>query len=484
MVDKMDRGFAGARPATAHMNPRTQDPIISVVIPCYNGGGSLAECVQSVLQQNVPTEIIVVDDGSMDDSLERARALQREVAAPMLVVAQTNQGPAVARNAGLRLARGKYVCFLDVDDQYAPGFFAGAIQVLDSDPAAVAMTCAVELVNAHRKLEPWQQQATESSLPGNIVVLTEVARRMGGFPVDAAFRGPAAGEDAAFRQQLFKFGKVLKVEEPLFRYHVKPGGHLDFFLDRAVLQDGQIQFKSLSPQEQDGSLAQAQRRYFKQAQNRSVDQTMETLRSVMAAGVQFAKLGPEFEKVDGFLQPIEGFALYWLARHWPAEGASVEIGSFKGRSTCWLASACKQRGRGKVVAVDHFRGSPEHQPGGTHADPDVVAAGSTLPVFRRNIEAHGLTDWVDVRVGSSAEVSRGWQEPIRLLFIDGDHSYDATSADFNAWARFMVRWGLVIFHDVRVWPGVTEFYSQLTRDPQRWREVLRVHSLGAVARIA
>ncbi len=51
--------------------------------------------------------------------------------------------------------------------------------------------------------------------------------------------------------------------------------------------------------------------------------------------------------VGGFLHPMEGFALYWLAKHWPLEGAVVEIGSFKGLSTSWLAHGCKEGKRAR-----------------------------------------------------------------------------------------------------------------------------------------
>src|SRR5262245_20076734 len=125
------------------------DPLISAIIPCYNGSAFLRDSVRSVLEQRVPCEVIMVDDGSTDDSLDRARFLMREYPGSAVLAAQPNQGPAAARNTGLRLARGKYVCFLDVDDQYAPGFFTEALRLLENDPAVAAIFCQVELVQAH-----------------------------------------------------------------------------------------------------------------------------------------------------------------------------------------------------------------------------------------------------------------------------------------------------------------------------------------------
>ena len=94
----------------------------------------------------------------------------------------------------------------------------------------------------------------------------------------------------------------------------------------------------------------------------------------------------------------------------------------------------------------------------------------------------GLSEWVEVHAGASAEVSAQWRQPITILFIDGDHSYDATAADFKAWAPFVVHHGLVIFHDVQVWPGVTSFYTQLKEDRQHWRRLFQLDTMAVLQR--
>jgi len=211
---------------------------------------------------------------------------------------------------------------------------------------------------------------------------------------------------------------------------------------------------------------------------------LQWMQTALLSAHHFDDLSGRIEIVEGFLEPIEGFALYWLARNWRAPGRVVEIGSFKGRSTCWLAAACKERGDGKVTAIDHFRGSPEHGAGGSHADPDIAAEGSTLPVFCRNLQGVELLDFVEVRVGSCEEVSRSWREPIRLLFLDADHDGDAVARQVAAWAPFLGRHALVAFHDVQVWPGVTEVYTRLRDDTTHWRELAQIKSLGVLEVIA
>jgi len=86
---------------------------VSIVIPCYNAAPFLREALDSTLRQTVPAaEVILVDDGSTDDSA----AIAESYGPPVRVIRQANQGESVARNAGLAAARGEYIVFLDADD--------------------------------------------------------------------------------------------------------------------------------------------------------------------------------------------------------------------------------------------------------------------------------------------------------------------------------------------------------------------------------
>ena len=94
-------------------------PLISVIMPCYNAAAYLQEAVASVFKQSVKDiELIVIDDGSTDQSLQLLSALQSQH--PQLtVLQQSNTGPYPARNRGLEAARGQYIAFLDADDYWA-----------------------------------------------------------------------------------------------------------------------------------------------------------------------------------------------------------------------------------------------------------------------------------------------------------------------------------------------------------------------------
>ena len=115
-------------------------PLVSIIIPCYNAVPWLAETLESALAQtHSPTEIIVVDDGSRDDSLALARTFEPR---GVRVVAQANAGASAARNHGLRLARGGFIQFLDADDFISPDKIAAQLAFLSARPAGTLATCA------------------------------------------------------------------------------------------------------------------------------------------------------------------------------------------------------------------------------------------------------------------------------------------------------------------------------------------------------
>jgi predicted O-methyltransferase YrrM len=191
----------------------------------------------------------------------------------------------------------------------------------------------------------------------------------------------------------------------------------------------------------------------------------------------FLKAQQRFAKVEGFLTELEGYTLMELAAHGEGMGAIVEIGSFFGRSTAFLAAGAKSTGREKVYAVDHFRGSPENQKGQPFAHPVLEQQGSTFGVFHANLERLGLSDQVVPVRNASVDASSSWDGPVRLLFIDGEHSYEASRADYEAWSPFVVNRGYICFHDITVWPGVTKLYQELLHERHEIRELCAVQSL-------
>jgi predicted O-methyltransferase YrrM len=151
----------------------------------------------------------------------------------------------------------------------------------------------------------------------------------------------------------------------------------------------------------------------------------------------------------GFMPEDEGLALHAAALRAPC-GPWLEIGSYCGKSACYLGDAARARGT-VLFSVDHHRGSEENQPGERYHDPalvDVAGLVDTLPGLRRTLVTAGLEGTVIPVVGPSRTVATHWRTPLGLLFIDGGHSAVAAHGDYEAWLPHLVAGGLLLIHDV------------------------------------
>ncbi len=122
-------------------------------------------------------------------------------------------------------------------------------------------------------------------------------------------------------------------------------------------------------------------------------------------------------------------------------GEVLEIGSYQGKSTVILAKAAAFAGQSRVCAVD-----PLDLPAAT--DPTEIAPGALAGVFHANLRAYGISDAVEFHQMRSEDLGRSWDRPLRLLWIDGDHTWDGARTDFDTFARHLAPGGIVAFHDV------------------------------------
>jgi predicted O-methyltransferase YrrM len=196
----------------------------------------------------------------------------------------------------------------------------------------------------------------------------------------------------------------------------------------------------------------------------------------------------------GFMPPDEGDALYeaalLAASHVPGR-PFVEIGSYCGRSTVWLAAAAQECGT-VLFAVDHHRGSEENQAGWEHHDPSVVdprlGRMDTLPVFRLTLYEAGLEDSVIAVVGQSPAVAAHWNTPAALLFIDGGHGEEPAHLDYTGWTPHVAPGGILAIHDVFPDPadGGRPPYEQIylpALASGRFTEVAHTGSLRVLQRV-
>ena len=166
-------------------------------------------------------------------------------------------------------------------------------------------------------------------------------------------------------------------------------------------------------------------------------------------------LPPELAAVDaevrGFLPADEADALRDAAATYLRPGGlAVEVGSYCGKSAIHLGHVARLVGA-RLVTIDHHRGSEEQQQGWEYHDTSVVGADGrmdTLPFLRETLARTGLEDVVDVVVGRSPVVAAWWSTPLDLVFVDGGHTDEHTSADYAGWSPHVRPGGALVIHDV------------------------------------
>ncbi len=200
----------------------SKTPTVSVVIPCYNGAPFLRETIDSVLNQTQPAlEVILVDDGSTDDSA----AIAQSYGPPVRVIRQENQGESVARNRGMDEARGEWIGLLDADDRWLPHKLERQLDALHgASPDVVCVysdfvlfgavkrkvvSCPLWPVEGERRIRFLTNPCVQ---PSSVLVLKTIGQKVR-FPEDISH-----GEDQVFLLQLLSHGSFLHVPEPLLEY--------------------------------------------------------------------------------------------------------------------------------------------------------------------------------------------------------------------------------------------------------------------------
>ena len=142
----------------------------------------------------------------------------------------------------------------------------------------------------------------------------------------------------------------------------------------------------------------------------------------------------------GFLTEREGRFLVMAAACAPARGVILEIGSFKGKSTVGLADVARHYGFGTVVAVD-----PHTAPSET--DPSLAGQATSWDDFLATLRSANVEAHVEPHRAYSQDLAQSWDRPLRLLWIDGDHTYEGVRRDFDLFSPFLVEGAIIAFHD-------------------------------------
>lgn len=202
------------------------------------------------------------------------------------------------------------------------------------------------------------------------------------------------------------------------------------------------------------------------------------------------KLPLDINTVKGFLAHDEGEALYRYAVETASLGPCLEVGSYCGKSTVYLGVAAKSR-NGIIYAIDHHRGSEEHQKGEEYHDPDLYDNGvhlmDSFREFRKTMRLAELEDTVVPIVAPSRVASKHWSTLLGMVFIDGGHSWEAALMDYRSWASHIVPGGILAIHDIFPDPakGGQAPYDiwKLAKASGLFEELPMVNTLGAFRRV-
>jgi glycosyltransferase involved in cell wall biosynthesis len=207
---------------------RTNPPLVSIIIPTYNRGWIIKEAVDSVLTQDFNDfELIVVDDGSTDNTSEILNSYQQDIK----VIQQNNQGVSAARNRGLATASGRFIAFLDSDDLWLPQKLSRQVDFFNSNPDALICQTEEIWIRNNVRVNPKKRHKKPSGMifepslalclvsPSSVMIRPSLFEKIGGFDETL----PAC-EDYDLWLRISCRHPIYLIDTPLI---IKRGGHDD-----------------------------------------------------------------------------------------------------------------------------------------------------------------------------------------------------------------------------------------------------------------
>jgi glycosyltransferase involved in cell wall biosynthesis len=224
-----------ANTAVIHTDGYTeQECVLSVIIPAFNATKTIIRAMDSVRSQDLLSfEIIIIDDGSVDDTVRLVQNNIQPGEQIHLIEMKENSGVSAARNAGIRAAKGKLLAFLDADDVWLPEKIARQIEAMGEDPAITLISCGSSLVSesgvplkeGHQKrvavegFHAWKTLLKYNFIPTpTVLTYRRLVQELGGFDESLS-----VGEDLDLWIKLARRGKVKVLKNLLVHYYDTPG---------------------------------------------------------------------------------------------------------------------------------------------------------------------------------------------------------------------------------------------------------------------
>jgi len=235
---------------------------VSVVVPAYNMAPYIGRCIESLLAQSVPLEIIVVNDGSTDNTSEKVMAIRSDPPHSIVLLEHSNRGLSATRNVGLRHARAEFIGFVDGDDWVEPEMYSTLTEAASRMGADLTI-CSGEMVdhNTHATKPFHDDQrfaalAIERSEPFDARFVPD-AFRLDTSACKRLYRrswlqelGFHFGEDLLFEdilahyQLMMSAGRVLLVNRKFYKYRINHPGRITDRRDESVLTVFEVLMRS------------------------------------------------------------------------------------------------------------------------------------------------------------------------------------------------------------------------------------------------
>jgi len=220
-------------------------PKVSVIIPAYNAAGTIELTLHSLFSQSTRDfEIIVVDDGSIDETLEVCRKMEKLSPVAMKIYYQPNKGGPNARNRGIALARGEYVIFLDADDLAERNYVYELKYAVESKPTMDIACCSFDLLYEDGNARPRLIKSEYKVLNGREALMFILADKLEVWSGSAIYRRSmltgfniyfdesiSMGEDIEFRWRAFYHARDVTLIPKVLVHYVQHGSSITRALD-------------------------------------------------------------------------------------------------------------------------------------------------------------------------------------------------------------------------------------------------------------
>ena len=275
-----------------------KQPIVSIIVPCYNQAQFISQCLDSILAQTYTDwECIVIDDGSSDNSFNVAKEYCRKDSR-FKCIHQENQGPSVARNNGILQSKGEFILPLDADDKIAETYLEKALSVFETQPNVKLVYCKADKFGIENREWILPEYKYENLLWENMIFCSALYRRRDYDKTNGYNPNMKNGlEDWDFWLSLLQpADRVYRIEEVLFHYRVNESSRstqVSHNINRALLEQIYYNHKEIyAPYLHEIVFLKNEEKQFEQIKNQAVYEKEVQLRSTKAYRLGRAILKP------------------------------------------------------------------------------------------------------------------------------------------------------------------------------------------------